>query len=116
LKFVKVGRIVTDAVTGAPIVGTAVTVAGVYQTMSVTGGIYLTPLLSNSGQTPILIGKTGYDYFFRTVTLVTNTTATQDAALWPIAVQPGTVTAVANNPNSPAAVTLTGEFLGEFSR
>ncbi|MEI7897913.1 MAG: hypothetical protein WCJ26_12820, partial [bacterium] len=105
----KVGGTVTDASTGAPLTGATVTVgtgANAVTTLTIAGGTYLTPLLSLSGATPIVIGKTGYDNFTGTVTLVPNTTANQDAALLPTAVQPGPFTAALNNPTTPTAVNL----------
>jgi len=105
----KVGGIVTDASTGLPIIGAAITVGtgvNAMTTLSVTGGVYLSPLLSIQGTQPIVIGKTGYDDFTATVTLVPNTTANQDAALLPTAVQPGPFTAALNNPITPTSVNL----------
>ncbi|MEI7898539.1 MAG: hypothetical protein WCJ26_16000, partial [bacterium] len=105
----KVGGTVTDASTGALLPGATVTVgtgADAVTTLTIAGGTYLTPLLSLSGATPIVIGKTGYDNFTGSVTLVPNTTATQDAALLPTAVQPGPFTAALNNPTTPTAVNL----------
>ncbi|MCX6305233.1 MAG: T9SS type A sorting domain-containing protein [Bacteroidetes bacterium] len=105
----KVGGTVTDASTGLPIVGATVTVgtgASAVTTLTITGGTYLTPLLSLSGAQPVVIGKTGYDDCVNTVTLVPNTTATQNCALLPTAIQPGPFTAVLNNPTTPTAVNL----------
>jgi len=105
----KVGGMVTDASTGLPLTGAKVTVGtgtDAISTYTIAGGTYLTPLLSIQGAQPIVIGKTGYDNFTGTVTLVPNTTATQDAALLPTAVQPGPFTAVLNNPTNPTAVNL----------
>ncbi|MEI6684322.1 MAG: GEVED domain-containing protein, partial [Bacteroidota bacterium] len=66
----KLGGTVTDASTGAPVVGAYIKVAGVIQTLSVTGGVYLTNPLPFSGLQPVVIGKTGYDDFTTNVTLV----------------------------------------------
>jgi len=105
----KVGGIVTDASTGAPITGAFITVGtgpNAITTLSIAGGSYLSPLLSIQGPQPIVIGKTGYDDFTATVNLVPNTTASQDASLLPTAVQPGPFTAVLNNPVTPTSVNL----------
>ncbi len=106
----KAGGTVTDASTGAPIVGATVTIGSVpNQTVWLTtaGGVYLTGLLPVVGPNiPIVIGKTGYDNFTGTITLAAGATATQDAALLPTAVQPGPFTAVLNNPTTPTAVNL----------
>jgi len=105
----KVGGFVTDASTGAPIIGATVTIstgANAVTTLTVAGGNYLSPLLSSYGVQPVVIGKTGYDDFAGTVTLVPNTTATQNAALLPTVVQPGPFTAALNNLLSPTAVNL----------
>ncbi|MEI7898556.1 MAG: carboxypeptidase regulatory-like domain-containing protein, partial [bacterium] len=100
---------VTDASTGAPLVGATVTVgtgANAVTTLTIAGGTYLTPQILVSGAQPIVIGKTGYDDFTGTVTLIVNTTVTQNAALLPTAVQPGPFTAALNNPTTPTAVNL----------
>ncbi len=105
----KVGGTVTDASTGNPIVGATITIgtgASAVTTLSIAGGTYISPLLSISGVQPIVIGKTGYDDFTGTVTLVPNTTAVQNAALLPTAVQPGPFTAALNNPVTPTSVNL----------
>jgi len=106
---IKVGGTVTDASTGAPVVGAIVTVgtgANAVTTMTIAGGTYLTPQINLSGSQPIVISKTGFDDHNGTVTLVANTTTTYDAALLPTAVQPGPFTAALNNPTSPTAVNL----------
>jgi hypothetical protein len=92
---------VTDASTGAPVVGATVTVgtgADAVTTLTVTGGSYLTPLLSVSGPQPVVIGMTGYDDFTGTITLVAGTTVTLDTALLPTAYQPGPFIAALNSP------------------
>ncbi len=105
----RAGGTVTDISTGLPLTGAFVTVgtgASAITTMTVGGGTYLTPLMSISGVQPIVIGKTGYDNYTGTVTLVPNTIVTQDATLYPSAVQPGAFTAVLDDPVSPTAVNL----------
>jgi len=105
----KVSGMVTDASTGLPLTGAKVTVGtgtNAISTYTIAGGTYLTPLLSIQGSQPIVIGKTGYDDWSGNVTLIPNTTATQDAALLPTAVQPGPFTATLNNPTNPTAVNL----------
>ena len=101
----RVGGTVTDASTGLPLIGATVTVGGIYQTMSVAGGSYLTPLIPMIGTQNILFGKTGYEDFITTVTLVSNSTVTVNAALIPTAVPPGPVSAVLNFP-PPAATAV----------
>ncbi|MEI6684478.1 MAG: carboxypeptidase regulatory-like domain-containing protein, partial [Bacteroidota bacterium] len=66
----KLGGTVTDASTGAPIIGASVKVAGVIQAWTVTGGVYLTSPLPVAGLQPVVISKTGYDDFTTNVTLV----------------------------------------------
>jgi len=105
----KVGGIVTNAATGAPVTGAAVTIgtgSGALTVLTVGDGSYLSPLLSISGDQPIEIGKTGFDSFTGTVTLIPNTTTTQNASLLATAVQPGPFTAALNNPTTPTAVNL----------
>ncbi|MCX6267838.1 MAG: carboxypeptidase regulatory-like domain-containing protein, partial [Bacteroidetes bacterium] len=110
LQPMRVSGTVTDASTGAPVVGAKVTVgtgATAVSTLTVAGGTYLTPAITVSGAQPIVIGKTGFIDFTGTVTLVPNTVTVQDAALLPTAVQPGIFTAALNNPVTPTAVNLT---------
>jgi hypothetical protein len=89
----RMSGVVTDALTGMPIVGATVSVGGLYQTMTVAGGYYITPILSVSGNHPFVISATGYDDFTGAVTLVPGTTATRNCALLQTAVQPFSLTA-----------------------
>ncbi|MCX6267872.1 MAG: hypothetical protein NTW16_11020, partial [Bacteroidetes bacterium] len=105
-----VAGMVTDSLTGMPVMGASVTVgtgADAVTTLTVEGGTYQSPALSVTGAQPILIGKTGYIDFSGTVALVPNTVTVQDAALLPSAVQPGIFTAALNNPVTPTEVNLT---------
>lgn len=92
----KVAGVVTDAANGNPIVGAVIKVAGVPYGMTIGGGSYITPQLSIAGAQTLEIGKTGYDSYTATVTLVAGQTFTQDAALLPTAVQPGPFVAALN--------------------
>jgi hypothetical protein len=105
----RVSGTVTDISTGAPLTGATVTIgtgASAKTTMTVAGGTYITPPLSISGAQPIVIGKTGYDNFAGTVSLVPNTITTADATLYPTVVQPGAVTAALNDPVAATAVNI----------
>jgi len=92
----RVGGVVTDASTGLPVIGATITIAGTPWTMSVFGGVYLTPQLPLFGVQTIEIGKTGYEDFVTTITLVPETTKTVDAALLPTAYPPGPLIATLN--------------------
>ena len=101
--------LVTDACSGAIVVGAKITVgsgASAAITYSGSMGTYLLtlPLV---GYQPFVISKTGYDSFSGTVLLSFNTTTTQNAALLCTPVPPENVTAVLDNPVNPISVNLT---------
>jgi len=107
----KINGTVTDASTGAPVVGATVTIdlpspTNPPITMTVGGGLIPLTQLSLSGVHNFYINKTGYDQFVGSITLTAPNTSTITAALLPTAVQPGPFTAALNNPTTPTAVNL----------
>lgn len=90
--------IVTDTITGLPIVGAFIMVDGVYQTMTTGGGHYLTPILSVVGTRPVMISMTGYDSYISEVTLTANNTIIFNARMFRTVIPPGQVVAAFNVP------------------
>ncbi|MEI7663488.1 MAG: carboxypeptidase regulatory-like domain-containing protein, partial [Bacteroidota bacterium] len=107
----KINGTVTDASTGAPVVGATVTIdlpspTNPPVTMTIGGGIIPLTTLNLAGVHNFYINKTGYDQFVGSVTLTGGNTSTITAALLPTAVPPGPFTAALNNPTTPTAVNL----------
>ncbi|MEI7662471.1 MAG: carboxypeptidase-like regulatory domain-containing protein, partial [Bacteroidota bacterium] len=107
----KINGTVTDASTGAPVVGATVTIdlpspTNLPVTMTIAGGIIPLTQVNVTGVHNFYINKTGYDQFVGSVTLTGGNTSALTAALLPTAVPPGPFTAALNNPTTPTAVNL----------
>jgi len=107
----KINGTVTDASTGAPVVGATVTIdlpspTNPPVTMTIAGGVIPLTQINVTGVHNFYINKTGYDQFVGSVTLTGGNTSALTAALLPTAVPPGPFTAALNNPTTPTAINL----------
>ena len=107
----KIDGTVTDASTGAPVVGATVTIdlpspTNLPVTMTIAGGVIPQTTVNVAGVHNFYVNKTGYDQFVGSITLTGGAVSTITAALLPTAVQPGPFTAAFNNPTTPTAVNL----------
>ncbi len=110
----QVSGVVTDSVTGQPIVGAEISIAGILQTLSTANGEFITPAISLTGPQQILISKTGYENYTGTVTLAANTIVVNNAMLVPLSVPPGPIIATLTGSPGMAVNLNWGAPMGNF--